>query len=635
MTPDPYQTLKRYFGFDTFRAYQREIIDAVVSGRDVFAALPTGGGKSLCYQLPALLLPQLTVVVSPLIALMKDQVDGAVENGVPAAYLNSSLDRDTARETWYRVKTGEVKLLYVSPERLARAEFRAALGGVGLSLVAVDEAHCISEWGHEFRPDYRSLHVFRSELPSVPIAAFTATATREVQEDVIRQLRFKDPLVVRASFDRKEIFYRVSAKRSVNRQIWDFIADHPGEAGIVYRNTRKSADETAEFLRGQGVSVASYHAGLSDDERRSRQEQFVRDETTVVVATIAFGMGIDKSNIRWIVHGDLPRSIEGYYQETGRAARDGEPATAVMFFGPGDIAKVRYHIERAESEVERDRAELQLREILRYVDSSSCRRKQLLAHFDEIHPGNCGGCDVCSGEVELADETVNAQKILSAAVRTGQRFGAHHLIDVVRGESSDKVLARNHQSLPTFGVGSDRSRQFWLALVRDLEAGEYLMRTGGRIGGYQVTGKGRLLLKGKETFLARRREVAAGGSRSDAGAGSRGFDQPVAGTPAATVTGGARYGDLFAGSLDPEEAGRLFQCLKQVRMALARQKGVPPYVVFSDKSLRAMVELLPADTESFLACHGVGQRKLEQYGDTFMSAIRTFRSSGDCAFDAV
>lgn len=606
--------LRTYFGFNEFRPHQREIIEAILARRDVFAALPTGGGKSLCYQLPALLLPQLTVVVSPLIALMKDQVDAAVENGIPAAYLNSSLDAAAYRDTWRRARTGEVKLLYVSPERLASGEFRAALAEVGISLVAVDEAHCISEWGHEFRPDYRSLHVFRSELPEVPIAAFTATATKQVQADVIRQLRFKEPLIVRASFDRSEIFYRVEPKRTVNEQILAFVSDHTDEPGIVYRSTRKASDDTAAYLASRGISAASYHAGLSDADRQARQEAFVRDRTTVIVATIAFGMGIDKSNIRWIVHGDLPRSIEGYYQETGRAARDGEPATAVMYFGPGDIAKVRYHIDRSESDIERERAEAQLREILRYVDSSACRRKQLLAHFDESHPGNCGGCDVCAGEVELADETIAAQKILSAAVRTGQRFGGHHLVDVVVGATTDKVLSRGHNELPTFGVGADRSRQFWLALIRDLEAAEYMVRDGGRVSGYRVTQKGRLLLKGKETFLARKR-------------GSPGAEHQVT-SPAG---GGARYADLFGGSrLDPEEAGRLFQCLKQLRTRLAGEAGVPPYVVFSDKSLRAMVERIPDDRESFLACHGVGMRKLERYGEEFLKAIRTFRSTGDC-----
>jgi ATP-dependent DNA helicase RecQ len=426
---------------------------------------------------------------------------------------------------------------------------------------------------------------------------------------------------VRASFDRTEIFYRVQPKQSVNEQIHAFVSAHTDEPGIVYRSTRKSADETAAYLASRGIEAASYHAGLSDIERQARQDAFVRDLTTVIVATIAFGMGIDKSNIRWIVHGDLPRSIEGYYQETGRAARDGEPATALMFFGPGDISKVRYHIDRTESAVERERAEVQLREILRYVDSSACRRKQLLAHFDETHAGDCGGCDVCAGEVELVDETVAAQKILSAAVRTGQRFGAHHLVDVVVGSATDKVLSRGHNELPTFGVGSDRPRQFWLALIRDLEAAEYVIRDGGRVSGYRVSGKGRLLLKGKETFLARRRDAGrvAGGGSGPGGADST------------SVTGGARYTDLFGGSrLDPEEAGRLFQCLKQLRTRLAREAGVPPYVVFSDKSLRAMVERVPDDEESFLACHGVGMRKLERYGKEFLEAIRRFRASGEC-----
>jgi ATP-dependent DNA helicase RecQ len=392
--------LKRYFGFDRFRPNQEEIIREVLAGRDVFAALPTGGGKSLCYQLPALLRDGLTVVVSPLISLMKDQVDAAQENGIPAAFLNSSLSVEESRDTWKALATGRVKLLYVSPERLSLPEFRKALGQFGLSLVAVDEAHCISEWGHEFRPDYRSLGLLRAEFPGVPIAAFTATATRKVQDDVVQLLGLHHPLIVRASFDRREIFYRVMRKeRDGDSQILWFVSAHPDQAGIVYRSTRKAVENTAAILRARGISAVSYHAGLEDEERRARQESFVKDEVTVVVATIAFGMGIDKSNVRWVMHGDLPRSLESYYQETGRAARDGEDADTLLLYGPKDIATIRWHIGKVESQEERDRAEGRLREILRYVESSSCRRIPLLAHFNEHHSGDCGRCDVCAGEV--------------------------------------------------------------------------------------------------------------------------------------------------------------------------------------------------------------------------------------------
>jgi ATP-dependent DNA helicase RecQ len=636
MSDEVLATLKRYFGFERFRPYQREIVEAVLSGRDVFAALPTGGGKSLCYQLPALLLPHLTVVVSPLIALMKDQVDGAIENGIPAAYLNSSLTPEDARDTWQRLSRGEVKLLYASPERLSIPSFRNALSQIGVSYVAVDEAHCVSEWGHEFRPDYRALHVLRLEIPDVPMAAFTATATREVQSDVIRQLGLREPVVVRGSFDRKEIFYRVKPKRRANQQILEFISRHPEEPGIVYRSTRKAADETASYLADRGVAVASYHAGLSSLQRQRRQDEFVQDRIDVVVATIAFGMGIDKSNVRWILHGDLPRSIEGYYQETGRAARDGESAEALLLYGPGDIAKVRWHIDRTESDIERERAERRLSEILRYVDSTVCRRRQLLAHFGESHEGRCAGCDVCAGEIELEDATTEAQMLLSAMVRTGQRFGAHHIVDVVLGTATDKVLDRGHQNLPTFGVGSAHPRGYWLSLLRDLEAAEHILRAPGRTGGYRVSTKGRLLLRGKETFLAGRRPAA--GASSSAAATARKSAQSARPGQAETesgeadprvVAGGSSSGANRAPAHD-WESEQLFQCLRRLRLRIARSRGVPPYVVFSDKSLRSMVETVPVDPESFLACHGVGERKLEQYGDTFLSAIREFRATGEC-----
>lgn len=623
--------LKRHFGFSSFRPNQREIIEASLASRDAFAALPTGGGKSLCYQLPSLLRPGFTVVVSPLISLMKDQVDGARENGLPAAFLNSTLGEEEARDTWRRLAGGQIRLLYASPERLAIPEFRRALERFGLSCIAVDEAHCISEWGHEFRPDYRGLGLLRAEFPSLPIAAFTATATPPVQADVIRLLGLRAPFVVRASFNRPEIFYRVARKKDVEQQILEFVRRHAGEPGIVYRGTRKAAEATADHLARRGVPAVAYHAGLADRTRRERQEAFVRDEATVVVATIAFGMGIDKSNVRWVVHGDLPRSLDGYYQETGRAARDGEPADATLFYGPADIAAIRWHIERTESPVERERAEVALREILRYVDSGVCRRRQLLAHFDEAYEGNCRSCDVCVGEVSLEDASEEARKLLSAAVRTGERFGAHHLADIVAGNHTDKVLERGHQRLPTFGAGRDRDRGFWLALARDLEAAGYLVRGEGRTAGFRLSDRGRLLLRGKEQFLAPRRAEAADYApgaargaipvRSPAGGVGRG-SRPATGSPASAGRSGRREAEAPAfPRADQEE---LFQRLKALRRRIAAQRNVPPYVVFSDKTLRVMAANRPTDRSAFLRCSGVGERKLEAYGAEFIAAIREF-----------
>ena len=591
------RALKQHFGFTEFRPHQRDLVEAILKGRDVFAALPTGGGKSLCYQLPAVMRDGLTLVVSPLISLMKDQVDGAKEEGIHAAFLNSTLSSDEAKVTWRALASGAIRLLYASPERLSIPAFRAALSRFGLGLIAVDEAHCISEWGHEFRPDYRSLGLLRAEFPGVPIAAFTATATPQVQDDIVRLLALREPYLVRASFDRPEIFYRVRAREGDgDAQVLQFIRRHQGEPGIVYRGTRKAVERTADFLSGRGVEAVAYHAGLEDGLRRTRQEAFDLDHVTVVVATIAFGMGIDKPNVRWVVHADLPRSVEGYYQETGRAARDGENAEALLLYGPGDIASIRWHIARTENPEERARAENRLREILRYAESAVCRRTQLLAHFAEQHPGNCARCDVCAGEVAQEDLTEAARKVLSAVVRTGERFGAHHLVDILTGNPTDKVVERGHNSLPTYGIGRDHERDWWLTLVRELDAAGCLVRGDGRTAGYSLSSKGRLLLQGKETFL---------GTRSS-GKTARESTEP------APLDGPAQEG--------------LFQSLRQVRKRIAEARQLPPYVIFSDKTLRAMAHNRPTDRVGLLRCPGVGEAKLDAYGTVFLDAIREFIS---------
>ncbi len=587
------QTLKKHFGFDGFRPHQEEIVRAILQGRDVFAALPTGGGKSLCYQLPALMREGLTLVVSPLISLMKDQVDAAREGGIPAAFLNSTLSAEESRETWGALSSGAIRLLYASPERLSIPGFRAALSRFGLSLVAVDEAHCISEWGHEFRPDYRTLGLLRREFPAVPIAAFTATATPKVQQDIVRLLELKSPHVVRASFDRPELFYRVRSREGDgDAQVLQFIRRHEGEAGIVYRGTRKAVERTADFLAARGIDAVAYHAGLEDELRRSRQEAFDRDTVTVVVATIAFGMGIDKPNVRWVIHADLPRSVEGYYQETGRAARDGENAEALLLYGPGDISAIRWHITRMENPDEKERAEQRLREILRYAESAVCRRTQLLAHFAEQHPGRCGRCDVCAGEVEQEDLTEAARKLLSAAVRTGERFGAHHLVDILTGNPTDKVLERGHDALPTYGIGRDRDRDWWLALARELDAAGCLVRADGRTAGYRLSSKGRLLLQGKESFMGTRSSTAE--AHRGASAGGRELH-------GSELPGRSDGPGLFEESpgepapLDGPAQEGLFQSLRQVRKMIASARQVPPYIVFSDKTLRAMARNRPTD----------------------------------------
>ena len=609
--PQLRRELSHRFGFSRFRPHQEQIVQAVLAGEDVFASLPTGGGKSLCYQLPATLLDGLTLVVSPLIALMHDQVDAARENGLRARCLNSSTEPAEKQTTYGELARRELDLLYVSPERLAIPEFRDMLADWGLSVVAVDEAHCISEWGHDFRPDYRNLVAIREEFPSVPIAAFTATATPRVRDDIISSLRLREPRVIRASFDRPEITYRVRRRVSELADVVDAVGEvrgRTGETGIVYRATRDLVERTSDALQASGIPARPYHAGLEHSERQASQRAFVNDEIDVIVATIAFGMGIDKSNVRWVVHGDLPQTVEAYYQQTGRAGRDGEPSEALLLWGPKDIRTIRWHIGRMSLRDEQERAEQGLRQILNYVEPGGCRRSRLLGHFGEEHPGNCGGCDACLGEIELEDVTVPAQMIMSAMVRSGQRFGAHHIVDIVSGNASDKVVERGHDALPTFGVGRDRPRGAWLDLVKDLERDGYIEREpagdNGRMGGYRVTAAGRQVLSGRQTVLGVRRSPALRGA---------------AGAPAAAAP------DVPEG-----EAEALFNCLRQRRRSLARERSVPPYVVFSDRSLRDMARLRPRDRAALLACHGVGERKLERYGDAVLEVIRGFVESGDC-----
>ncbi len=611
------KSLRHTFGFSSFRPHQEEIVQAILAGRDVFAALPTGGGKSLCYQLPSLLLPGVVVVVSPLIALMQDQVDGARQNGVPAVFINSTLSAAEAAAAWHNVAARQDSLLYVSPERLASEGFRNRLRELDVALFAVDEAHCISEWGHEFRPDYRGLSILREEFPNTPMAAFTATATREVQEDVIRLLGLREPLAVRGDFDRREIFYRVERKEKVSDQILRFVRGHENEPGIIYRGTRKSVEKTAAALERHGIASAPYHAGLSHETRLQNQQLFVRDQVQVIVATIAFGMGIDKANVRWVLHADLPRSIEAYYQESGRCGRDGDAAQACLLFGPQDLITIRYHIDRMTVAAERDRAEMNLRGIMRYVNSGVCRRTQLLAHFDQEHGGTCGGCDICSGEIAPRDASVAAQKALSAIVRTGERFGAHHIADIVSGEETDRVITLRHDHLPTFGVGSDRPRGWWLALIQDLEAAGLVRRREGAQSGLVVTDRGKRTLFAKEAFVTLERSGSNRSTRLNARSVS-----PARGSG----VGGQRAAPAEARPDDED----LFQCLRALRRRLAGEQSVPPYVVFSDRSLRSMVELRPTDAGSFLLVHGVGDTKARRYGDTFVRAIAEFEASGGC-----
>ncbi|MEN6503664.1 MAG: DNA helicase RecQ [Planctomycetaceae bacterium] len=606
--PDPVlAALKKIFGFAAFRANQESIVRAIIAGRDVFAVMPTGGGKSLCYQLPSHLMAGTCVVISPLISLMKDQVDGAKGTGLHAEFLNSAMDDTARRGVYHRLRAGELDLLYVSPERLAMDHFIAALRESKICLFAVDEAHCISEWGHDFRPDYLQLSQLVKAFKDVPVAAFTATATHRVQEDVIARLGLRRPHVTRASFDRPNLFYEVQTKGDLDRQLLKFIKAHADESGIVYRTTRKDVEATAAALKSGGIKALPYHAGLTPETRRKNQEAFNNDKVQVVVATIAFGMGIDKSNVRFVVHGDLPKNMEGYYQETGRAGRDGEAARCLLFFSRADIPKIRYFIDAIEDDTLRAAAAAQLSGMVRYATASACRRAQLLAYFGETYPhDNCQACDVCSGNVELIEATVEAQILMSAVARTGERFGANHVVDVVIGANTERIRSLGHDQIKTYGAGKDRGdKRAWLNIVDNLIAQQCLLVAGDRYPVLGLSDKGRDVLFGRATFkVLRRTEEPAAKVRVRKGR-SAGTSEA-----AAPIT-----------DYDPD----LFQKLREVRSALAFERGVPPYVVFSDRTLHEMARDLPTTPQALLEITGVGQKKLDLFGQKFLEAIRNYK----------
>ncbi len=469
--------------------------------------MPTGGGKSLCYQLPALLLEGTAVVISPLISLMKDQVDAAKENGIAALFMNSSLDQREMSAAYCRLKAGEVRLLYIAPERFAMPQFVETLRSISLSLFAIDEAHCISEWGHDFRPDYLALSGIPAAFPEVPVAAFTATATEKVQQDIIERIGLRSPHVVRASFNRPNLFYQVEPKSEVNQQLLEFLRNREAESGIVYRTTRDAVETTAAFLAGQGIKALPYHAGLSAEEREKNQEAFSRDEVQVIVATIAFGMGIDKSNVRFVVHADLPKHIEAYYQETGRAGRDGEPAHCLLFFSRGDIPKIRYFIDKIPDEKERAISLEKLNQTVRFASHNVCRRKHLLSFFGETYPkDNCEGCDICIGSATQVDITQDARILMSAVARTNERFGILHIVDIVLGADTKRIRELGHDAIKTYGAGKHKDKNHWRFIVDELLAQELMRQDGDRYPVLKLTPRGAGVLTGKEQVFGLKRE---------------------------------------------------------------------------------------------------------------------------------
>ncbi|MGC2061909.1 MAG: DNA helicase RecQ [Thermodesulfovibrionales bacterium] len=589
--PSILHTLNTVFGFQSFRPDQESVIRSIIDHRDVFAVMPTGGGKSLCYQLPAMLMPGTAVVISPLIALMKDQVDAAVANGIPAAFMNSSMDAAEVSDVYRLLKYSKIRLLYIAPERFAMPHFLERLKSADISFFAIDEAHCVSEWGHDFRPDYLGLSLIPQVFPEIPVAAFTATATPKVQEDIIHRIGLRNPQVVRASFNRPNLFYQVRTKSKVESQILEFLKDHQGESGIIYRTTRDAVAETAGFLQSKGIAALPYHAGLPAEERSRNQVAFNRDEAQVIVATIAFGMGIDKSNVRFVIHADLPKNIEGYYQETGRAGRDGDPALCLLFFGRGDIPKIRYFINAMTDERERFMAIEKLNQTVGFASHNVCRRRQLLGFFGEDYPDdNCGGCDICSGSVEQVDITTDAQILMSAVSRTGQRFGIGHIIDVISGADTRRIRELRHNEIKTYGAGKGRDKKHWRSVVDELIAQGALLQEGEPYPVLNISTKGSDILFGREKITALKKEEAK------------------------TKTGRRQVEDSGY-----DEA--LFEKLRSVRKGIAEIQQVPPYIIFSDKTLHEISRLYPSTLSEMRKISGVGDAKLERYGEDFIREI--------------
>lgn len=588
-------TLKKVFGFEEFRPNQEDIIKKILEKKDVFAVMPTGGGKSLCYQLPAKLMKGTTVVISPLISLMKDQVDAALENGISAAFINSSMKPQEMSGVFHDLKNGDIELLYVSPERFAMQGFIEQLKTLPISLFAIDEAHCVSEWGHDFRPDYLSLSNITKIFPDIPVGAFTATATSRVQDDIISKIGLRSPFTVRASFNRPNLFYKVKSKRELESQLLEFIKEHPGEPGIIYRTTRDSVSELADLLSANGIKALPYHAGLSSEERKKNQEAFNRDEAAVIVATIAFGMGIDKSNVRFVIHADLPKNMEGYYQETGRAGRDGEPADCILFFGRGDIPKIRYFIDQISDDQERAVAMEKLNLTVRYASHNLCRRRQLLEYFGEHYPDeNCNTCDICTGMVEKIDVTTDAQIIMSAMSRTDQRFGVQHIIDIVTGADTKRIRELGHDKVKTYGIGKGKDKKHWRFLIDELLAQDAICQDGGQYPVLKLTAKGDNILYGREEITALKKEEKS--KKHPAGRDGK-F---------------APYDEI------------LFDKLRKLRKETADEHHVPPYIIFSDKTLHEMCRYYPAALPDMRNINGVGDAKLERYGAAFIKAIKAY-----------
>ena len=590
--------LRRVYGYPEFRPGQLDVIESVLDGHDSLVLMPTGGGKSLCYQIPAILRPGVGIVISPLIALMQDQVQALRQFGVAAAFLNSSVPFHEQREIEAALRRGELDLLYLAPERLLSEEAGTLelLRTLEVALIAIDEAHCVSQWGHDFRQDYLGLHVLAEHFPGVPRMALTATADVRTRGEIISRLALNEPRRFISGFDRPNICYRVQVKGSPGANLQAFLEGHRDEAGIVYCLSRRKVEETAQQLQKAGFDALPYHAGLSSELRRQHQNRFQRDDAVVIVATVAFGMGIDKPDVRFVAHTDLPKSVEAYYQETGRAGRDGLPADAWMSYGLQDVVRLRQMADQSEADEQHKRIERsRLDALLGWCEVTRCRRVALLSYFGEDYAGPCGNCDICLNPPKTWDGTVAAQKFLSCVHRTGERFGAAHVIDVLRGKDTAKVRQHRHERLSTYGIGADVSDRQWRSVARQVVVRGFARVEAERFGALMLTPEARPLLRGEER-LELREEARIGKPKRNASASSQ--------------------ADALGADDEP-----LWQALKARRMELADEAGVPPYVIFHDATLKAFVHARPDSQAAMLALHGVGETKLKRYGEAMLEII--------------